>query len=404
MVNSVTLIQKPMTRAEFVNSRFAQTASKFVSIKQRIEDYCARVDTAADELEMAIKQFKKNNPKLTYDKIRLARAAKCKLSDLRIDDTMNRPLQWQHVIKILKNFKQTKIMGINVYEDPALPGKMIAWDGQHTSIVLYIIYVMIYEQSASVIDVPVVIYDTHDKAEIRVNFIVLNSDEGKEPLSPLALFSNMVFGVRLDGATREDWVRANEKQLLLEGAGLFLTSKDYGDTSEPGAITQVVDFTDDAVPVKHVEYFCKYWKRRKGYEDRRVENKEVVMFFNLVRAFEADGITLTDQMIDKITDIMWETFECEFTGTRTLNKFWKKLHTAYHNWYQKVHQIKFDDYKELSADVKENLPTYYTMTSSGKHQDIFGTTFLIFQLKKSGFKDALPKPLNEFKPNNKDLW
>lgn len=392
-----------MTRAEFVNSRFAQTSSKFVSIKQRIEDYCAKVDTAADELEMTIKDFKKNNPNLTYDKIRLARAEKCKLSDIRIDDTMNRPLQWDHVLKILKNFKQTKIMGINIYEDPALPGKMIAWDGQHTSIVLYIIYVMVYEQSASVIDVPVVVYDTHDKAEIRENFIVLNSDEGKEPLSPLALFSNMVFGVRLDKSSRQDWTRANEKQLLLEDAGLFLTSKDYGDTSEPGAITQVVDFTDDNVPVKHVEYFCKYWKRRKSYEDRRVENKEVVMVFNLIRAFESDGISITDKMIEKITDIMWETFECEFTGTKTLNKFWKKLNTAYYNWYKAVHHPNCE-YDDLSEEEQDALPTHYTMTSSGKHQDIFGTTFIIYQLKKSGFKYALPKPLNEFNPAKTDLW
>jgi len=227
-------------------------------------------------------------------------------------------------------------------------------------------------------------------------------------LSPLALFSNMVFGVRLDNATRLDWVLANQKQLMLEDAGLFLTSKDYGDTSEPGAITQVVDFTDDAVPLKHVEYFCKYWKRRKTYEDRRVENKEVVMLFNLFREFDSAGIALTDKMIEKMTDIMWTTFECEFTGTRTLNKFWKKLHSSYHNWYQKVHSVKFEPTKEkfdeLPADVKETLPTYYMMTSSGKHQDIFGTTFLIFQLKKSGFKQSLPKPLNEFKPDAKDLW
>lgn len=403
MVNSVSLIQKPQTRAEVVNSRYAQTASKFVSIKQRIDEYCARVEDAADELEMAIKVFKKNNPNLTYDKIRLARAETCKLADLRIDDTMNRPLQWQHILKILRNFKQTKIMGINVYEDPSLPGKMIAWDGQHTSIVLYIIYVMIFEQSAGTIAVPVVIYDTHDKAEIRENFIVLNSDEGKEPLSPLALFSNMVFGVRLDGATRLDWVRANEKQLLLEDVGLFLTSKDYGDTSEPGAITQVVDFTDDAVPVKHVEYFCKYWKRRKSYEDRRVENKEVVMLFNMFRAFESDGINITDPMIEKMADIMWDTFECEFTGTKTLNKFWKKLNTAYYNWYKSLHHPNCE-YDELSEEEQDNMPDHYTLTTSSKHQDVFGTTFLIYQLKKSGFKFALPKPLNEFKPAKADLW
>jgi hypothetical protein len=133
-------IVKQLTPAEVWNARYNTNASIFVSAKQRIDQYCAAVPGAMDELLHAIRDFKSNNPTLTASNIKLARAEKAKLTDLRIDDTMNRPLQWQHVLKILRNFKQTKIMGINVYEDPALPGKMIAWDGQHTTIVLYIIY------------------------------------------------------------------------------------------------------------------------------------------------------------------------------------------------------------------------------------------------------------------------
>ena len=390
-----------LTTAQIINARYNTNASVFVSAKQRIDEYCKAVPGAMDELLHAIKDFKKSYPKLSASNMKLARAEKAKLTDIRIDDTMNRPLSWSHVLKIIRNFSATRVLAVNVYEDPAAPGCWIAWDGQHTTIVLYIIYCMIFEESANAIEIPIVIAPSNDKSFIRENFIYLNMDEskggGKKGLDPLDLFSQMVFGVRMDNSTNLDWLVAERKQRLLESADLFLANAEaHEQVSADGAITHVSSIIDETEVM--VEQFCKYWIERKSYENRYVETKEIIMITNLLRACAEDpSVVVDDKFIKDMTKIMWDTFECEFTGQKGLNKFWRKLDNAYQNWYDKV-------YKEPEVGEEDLRPTRYTMTKNGKHQDIYGTTFIIYLLKKHGFKQTLPHPLCEFKPAKADLW
>ena len=223
------------TWADQINSRFDNPESFFVSISERLEEILERMESAEDELAGAIKHFKKHNPNFKWDEVELVQSLEANLGDVLIDDTMNRPVVFEHVLNILRNFDQTKVMALNVYVDPARPGKFVAWDGQHTSILLYIIAVTICGKSVNKVKVPINIYKTTNKAKIRENFIVL-AGEGKEPISALALFTNKVFGVRLDGSNNPNWVEANEKQHLLADAGLFLTEKSRGDMTKPGAI------------------------------------------------------------------------------------------------------------------------------------------------------------------------
>ena len=390
-----------LTPAQIINARYNTNTSNFVSAKQRIDEYCKNSAGAMDELLHAIKDFKKANPKLNSSNMKLARAEKAKLTDLRIDDTMNRPLSWSHVIKIIRNFAATRVLAINVYEDPSAPGCWIAWDGQHTTIVLYIIYCMIFEESAATVDVPIVIAPSNDKAAIRENFIILNTDEskggGKKSLDPLDLFSQKVFGVRMDKSSNLDWMLAERKQKLLEAADLFLADAEkHEQITQNGAITHVNSIIDETEPL--VEQFCKYWTERKSFKNRYVETKEIIMITNLLRACAEDAsCVVDDKFIKDMTKILWDTFECEFTGQKGLNKFWRKLDTAYQNWYDKV-------YKEPEIGEEDLRPTRYTMTKNGKHQDIYGTTFIIYLLKKHGFKQTLPHPLCEFKPAKADLW
>jgi hypothetical protein len=332
--------------------------------------------------------------------MRLAKAANAKLSNVRIDDTMNRPLNWDHVLNILRNYNATRVLAINVYQDPELPGCLIAWDGQHTTIVLYIIYCMIFEESASTVEIPVVISPTNNKAEIRENFIILNTEEskggGKKNLDPLDLYSQKVFGVRMDGSNNLDWRIAELKQQLLETADLFLTSTAYQNTADDGAITQVAAIIEEDFEV--VTKFCNYWIERKKFENRYVESKELIMLNNFFRACNEDpSVVVDDKFIVDMTTIFWNTFECEFTGQKGLNKFWNKLDVAYNNWYDKV-------YREPEVGEEDLRPKRLDMTKNGKHQDTYGTTFMIYILKKHGFKQTLPKPLNEFKPAKGDLW
>ena len=393
-------IVKKLTPAEAWNARYNTNTSVFVNAKARIDEYCKAVPGAMTELLNVIKDFKKANPALTRDNMRLAKAADAKLSNVRIDDTMNRPLDWDHVLNILRNYNATRVLAVNVYQDPELPGCLIAWDGQHTTIVLYIIYCMIFEESASTVEIPVVISPTNNKAEIRENFIILNTEEskggGKKNLDPLDLYSQKVFGVRMDGSNNLDWRSAELKQQLLETADLFLTSTAYQNTADDGAITQVAAIIEEDFEV--VTKFCSYWIERKKFENRYVESKELIMLNNFFRACNEDPSVVVDsKFIEDITTVFWNTFECEFTGQKGLNKFWRKLDVAYNNWYDKV-------YREPEVGEEDLRPKRLDMTKNGKHQDSYGTTFMIYVLKKHGFKQTLPKPLNEFKPAKSDLW
>lgn len=407
-------IVKKLTPAEVWNARYNTNASVFVSAKQRIEQYCKLVPGAMTELLNVIKDFKKSNPNLNKQTMKLAEAASARLNDIRIDDTMNRPLDWDHVLKILKNFSATRVLAVNVYRDPEEPDSLVAWDGQHTTIVLYIIYSMIFDEAMGDITIPVVIAPTNNKAEIRENFIILNTDEskggGKKGLDPLDVWSQKVFGVRMDDSKKTDWEDAEQKQKLLEDADLFLTKEVYQNTDQDGSISHVSSIIDESNEL--VSYFCKYWKERKKYEVRHVESKEIIMLLNFFKAcvdvqveeedednvsVKKKPIKIDDKYIQDMTKIFWDTFECEFSGIRGLNKFWRKLDTAYQNWYNKV-------YKEPEVGEDDLRPTRYVMTNNGKHQNLFGTTFMIYLLKKHGFKHELPQPLCEFKPAKADLW
>jgi len=394
------------TWAEQINARFDNAESFFVTIQERIEELIERMESAEDELAGAIKEFKKNNPGFNATKIDLVESIMCTLGDILIDDTMNRPVEWDHVINIIKNFDETKIMPIQVYRDPQRPGKFVAWDGQHTSIALYIVLVLIGKLSANKVQIPINIYKTNNKAKIRENFIVLGSDEGKRKISALALFSNKVFGVRLDGSNNPNWDEANKKQKLLASAGLFLTEKSRGDMTKPGAITQVE--TIDNASLEVVEYFCKYWKARATKQYRRAESKELLLMLQFIQLCKDQKIKLTDKYFNDAVDIMWDCFDCDFTCTKNMSKYFEKVDIAYCNWFKtKFHPTC--EYEELSDDEQTLHPRYDMTKKSGtEKQDPYIIAFLIAQLKHSGFKHKLPRAGADstlgFAPAIEDLW
>ena len=394
-MSSLAFITKPMTHAELRNSRFNTDTSVFVSVKQRFDDYCALVPGAATQMNNAIKEFKSKFPNLTWEQIesQLVEAQSCNLSDVRIDDTMNRPLDWEHVRKIVKNFCPTRVMPINVYKDANAAGSSVAWDGQHTSVTLYVIGVLIFGKPIGNIAVPINISKATSKEEIRINFIELNG-EAKLPLSPLDLFEQKVYGYLVDKSNRPDWELAANKFQALEAVNIFLTSEAYRDQDQDGAITHVASIINNDLDI--VQKFATYWKFRSQLENRRVESKELIHVIYMFNYAKSNNIDWSEENIENIVDIFWNCFACEFTGTRHLNVFWKKLDNSYNIWYDKVYGKVDKDYR----------PTLFKMTTSGVHQETFGLKFMLSQLAFSGFKGSLPDYEHPagYKPRNADLW
>lgn len=382
-----------MTYAKKINDLFKKTTSHFVSLRERLNS--ALTGTFPAQLEDALAEFKRRNRNWTsFQNLHLCKALETTMDKILIDTTMQREVNFEHVLNILDRFKETMVMAIQVYEDPTKPGYYIAWDGQHTAIVLYILVTKIFGQRAADITVPIVVYPVKMKAEIRRNFILLNGD-AKQPLDFYDTFRQMVFGVKVDGADDPAWLAAAIKQDYLEQAGLFVTHEKMGDEDKPGAFTLLADtiMSKSEKSLKDPEVtrmFAEYWSLLR--QERAVESKEarqLYEYFNL--CFEQD-IKVDRKYLLEFVQFTRDYFDADFSPT---GPFWSKVKDAYSDWYEAVTP---EDQKDFNAKGDLVIRGYTTEMRTAM-------PFLIAQLKIST-KLKVPKyeANNGFNVKNSSLW
>ena len=260
--------------ASRVNAKYSNTASHFQDLKTRWNSTVSLYDpnvvnTINSTLKYRIAGWIKQHPNVkTFRDMPLCRAQTARLSDILIDETMQRQLNISWVLEIIENWRAWQAMPIQVYTVGANASPELAylgkghlyasWDGQHTAMAFYIIAVFILGLKAEDVEIPVVIYDVNTKAEIRNNFIESNSESGKKLLDRIDIFQQMVYGVRVDGANYPEWLEVEKKQQYLEAADLFLTDDKFGDANQVGAISRVQDIVDRKTSPEVVRQFCVY--------------------------------------------------------------------------------------------------------------------------------------------------
>ena len=132
------------TYADKKNARFKEQESNYVDVNQRLTDCIKLNPILSKKLKSGIEEWKGRNPNLKkWSDLALVTAAPTDLTlaDIDIDTTMQRQVNWRHIINILLGFCQTRVMPIQCNINS---GRLNAWDGQHTVIVLYIIAVWIF--------------------------------------------------------------------------------------------------------------------------------------------------------------------------------------------------------------------------------------------------------------------
>ena len=375
--------------ADTQNALFNQTGSTFVTLQQRLVDALELKPVFKNMLDGAVDEFRRRNKMWKrFNDISLCTAIPVSMDNILIDTTLQRPLNVRHIIKILSYFRQTMVMPIQVYEDPTRPGCYIAWDGQHTVISLYIIATKVFGMQPKDITIPVVVYPTHEKLEIRRNFILLNGD-AKEPLDFIDTYKQMVYGVRVDKAQDKEWLEADQKQRHLETAGLFATNSKFGDEGESGAFTLLADTLmtknlSKAKDPKVTKMFSDYWSYLNV--DRPVQAKEARQLFEYFNLCLEQKIKVDSNYIREFVNFTKEYFEADFSET---GRFWDKVKLAYTNWYAKANPDSYEEFglKGFTTEMRTGIP------------------FLVAQLNKST-KLKTPKyiPNNGFTVSQEDLW
>jgi len=382
------------------NARYSNTTSNLVDLVQRYNDTVAGLTFQAQrnwqsKLAKALATFKKNHPGLKSindPKFRLCKSLMGRLRDIVIDTTMQREPNLQWILTIIENFRAYQAQPIQVY---ATGDQWGGWDGQHTSIALYLISIQALGQNFEDVEVPINIYDITSRGEIRSNFINNNTtvgkNAGKKPLDIIDIFMQKIYGVEVDGVNEPEWVDAHHKWKHIANAGMFLTADKFNDTEQMGAISRLNEL--DAASVEVVREFAVYGKYVVGYQQRPINTKEIPILIEFFNLCEQQDITYTDAQIEDLVQHCIDLFDANFDAK---GPFWEQVHQANMNSWNKHNKGKpKSDWTDPPRNSK-NVPQ--------------GIAFFWHQLQKSwaptqgaGFR--FPKqPFSMYAPDAKDLF
>jgi hypothetical protein len=382
------------------NARYTNTGSNLVDLVQRYNNTVNSMVVQArrnhqGKLAKALQTFKKNNPGLKSindPTFRLCKSLMGKLKDIQIDTTMQREPNLQWVLTIIENFRAYQAQPIQVY---ATANGYGAWDGQHTSLALYLITTQALGMRFEDVEVPINIYDIVSRGEIRGNFINNNTtvgkNAGKKPLDIIDIIQQMIYGVEVDGVTEQEWVDAHAKWQAIAAAGMFLTADKFNDTEQIGAISRLNEINDSSVNV--VKKFAVYGKYVVDLQRRPIDTKEIPIIMEFLNICEQQDINYTDAEIEDLAQHCVDLFDANFNAK---GPFWEVSHQANLNAYNKANK---GVPKHLWPDAPRN--------SKNVPQ---GIAFFWHQLQKSwvpqqpkGFK--FPKqPFSVYQPDAKDLF
>lgn len=316
------------TYADTVNAQFEKSVSHYVKIDQRFADNIKGNRYKTQVVNDSLLNFKINNPDKKWEDFNFCKTHTSSLALIDIDITLQRFLIVTHCADIINKFKQLMVMPICVYEDANNPGRYVCWDGQHTAVVLYLIATQVYGKTLEEINVPIVVYDSSQKSEMRESFITLNG-EGKTPLDHIDIFQQMVFGVRTDGSKNPEWVLAEKKQQALENNFMFATHDKFGDSHEPGAYSRLNELIDKNYTLTITENFAKYFFKVCG-SSRPVEPKESWMLYAFFDACQKQRIKVDDQYIAGVAASLRKAFKNDFDALR----MYSHAVTCYEEWWR----------------------------------------------------------------------
>lgn len=397
-----------LTPAQIHNARFQKTKSDFKTAKERIQAIL-KYKGNTNDLSYAQQMFEIQNADNILSSKKLPLAHCVTLDKILIDDTQNRAVNWQHLLSIVANFDPTVVQGISVYEDPEEPGRYISYDGQHTSLAIYIIYCMLFGMDPSEVVVPCVVTQTDRKSEIRNVFIKINSpkhkkeDQGvKLQLSAYDLFNQMVFGVRIDKSENPIWQAAEMKQRLLEGANLYMKGEnEFHVPIDKGCITNPNDII--GASLQSVFKFCEYWKQRRLHRDEPVHLKEVIIILALMDKFK--DIDLDQDDFTLMAQVFYNSFDFDY---KPKSRLYNKVDEAFNNWFKQKYHPKLERDQlsdDFLYDLKRNGAPVYSkpLTNNSKEQTLHTVTYLCALLRDNGLK-KLPKSDDIFEPLFEDVY
>lgn len=366
--------------ADKVNSQFTKSQSQYVDLSSRLDSILDE-DWKESIVSDVLISFKQRYSNLkSWDQLSFCRALSTTFDLIDIDVTLQRLGDLRHLCNILRHFDPIKVMPICVYEDEMRPGRYVCWDGQHTALTLLIIATKYLKLNPADLSIPIVIYASHQKSDMRNCFITLNG-EGKKPLDHIDIIHQKIFGVRTDNSQNKEWRLVEKKYQMLEKNKIFLTHDKFGDVHEGGAYSRVNEFNNTNYDIKVTDYFAKYFFKI-CQASRPVEPKESWMLYDFFNLCVNQNITVDNDYIAGVAESLKVVGNNDFSSMA----LWHRAKECYQEWW------------------KHNKPNPDgTILGISYAEEPIAITFLIAQIAKN-FDGKLPRYSPHFTVNPGDLF
>lgn len=180
---------------------------------------------------------------------------------------VQRPVNFDHVMKIVAYWDSRRPMTINVTYNP-LVNKYYITDGQHTVMAYAIraflgLFPDVNKKDWLDLAINCQVVETADFSFAREHFLGINGDD-KLPLTPFDYWKNNVLGKRQDSPnadTLDTYETAFAKQVVLESNNIFPVHQESDDRMKASALVHVNNL--DKMNIDDIEFMAKnhstYW-------------------------------------------------------------------------------------------------------------------------------------------------
>ena len=341
-----------LTSAHFQNKVYEDLPSRYFNT---LKSKPKAVQAAILNLEAGVKKIwaKDANKKdiRAVSDMCLPSSNNIKLSDIRIEDSVQRQLDLDHVFHIVSNWDWAQMDPPKVYFDPVAK-QYLCFDGQHTSVAHWYIITQILKLSSNE-TIPVTIYDYAVMSRVRKVFVNINDGSGKKKIEDIDLWRQRVLALRLDQDRTEENIWANRLQEIMERYDLFMTDEKFGDHMMPGACHRFREWKEYSLQV--ADTFARYQMLNKINTLRACESNEQDILFELFHQVAKSGTSFTDNDLTELFNWMNQKFGADFTPAEGQkyagSNFYRKCRASFDNWWKQY---------SASFSVTTNKPRFST--------------------------------------------
>lgn len=277
----------------------------------------------------------------TYSAEDFGRIEYVPLSELYINVDNQRDVDWDHVAHIIESFDPRAVQVVNAIKLP--DGRYSIPEGQHTTVVLFILYTAgiiakDFQVQCKVVDALATVPGSDIKGEAFGNYLFrLINYKGRKAVEPYFMHKSRVSGVRNYNSTLVEDIHAEEIETIVENNNMFTRPavEARGHGAKPGMVTYITGLnkiagleSDDFNNSKSDLEFALGLHDRYFANEKGVDGGFILAMGRYAALARKEKVTITREWQDAMMQFFKETYASPIKFHKTCKTRLEKFNKA----------------------------------------------------------------------------